>query len=270
MNRGCDRTIGRKTRIRRCDGESAKCNGSSRLVPLSVFSACTPPSTTPSTSNAISSRGQRCGSSEPRRQTNGEMRLPQRDSVLCPTLLPQSSVPVPFLGERGTALEKILPVFRHQQFDLFERLPAWRRRCAVLGRMKIQVFAHCPLSEIGKIPVQKKSRRIGVGPVGWDSPGFRRGRQPRGGRIEPDRRTLFLPLEVSGILCGVNDLVLLVDQPVELLDVRIKAFGFQLAELPPIIRAVEAPQLKPGNVLQARSRQLDRDSVRPFRIDRFL
>src|SRR5215471_10208255 len=51
-------------------------------------------------------RGQRCGSSEPRRQINGEMRLPQRDSVLRPTLLPQSSVPVPFLGERGTALEK--------------------------------------------------------------------------------------------------------------------------------------------------------------------
>jgi hypothetical protein len=109
--------------------------------------------------------------------------------------------------------------------------------------MKIQVFAHCLLSEIGKIPVQKQSRRIGVGPVGWNSPGFRRGRQPCRGCVEPDRRPLFLPLEVSGILCGVNDLVLLVDQPVELLNVRIKSFRLQFAELLPVIRTVEAPQL---------------------------
>jgi hypothetical protein len=38
--------------------------------------------------------------------------------------LPQTSVSVPLLGECGTALEKILPVFRHQQFDLFEGLAA--------------------------------------------------------------------------------------------------------------------------------------------------
>jgi putative transposase len=52
---------------------------SSRLAPPSVFSACTPPSTTPSTSNVISSRVRRCGSSAPRRRTNGGMRSRPRD-----------------------------------------------------------------------------------------------------------------------------------------------------------------------------------------------
>src|SRR5438132_10047694 len=81
--------------------------------------------------------------------------------------LPQTSVSVPLLGECGTALEKIFPVFGHQQFDLFEGLAAWRRRGAAPGRMKIQVFRHCLLSEIGKIPVEKQARRIGEGPLGW-------------------------------------------------------------------------------------------------------
>ena len=47
---GCEKIIAPKTRIRRCGGESARCSGSSRFAPPSGFSACTPPSTTPSIS----------------------------------------------------------------------------------------------------------------------------------------------------------------------------------------------------------------------------
>jgi len=80
--RGSDKTIGRRTRIRRCDDANATCSGSSRRAPHSAFSACMPPSTTPSTSNAISSHAPRCGSSEPRQPTNGATRSPQRDRLL--------------------------------------------------------------------------------------------------------------------------------------------------------------------------------------------
>src|SRR5215469_14097175 len=73
---------GGETRIRRCGDASAKCSGSSRRAPHSAFSACTPPSTTPSTSNATSSHAPRCGSSEPRRPTNGTTRSEQCDRLL--------------------------------------------------------------------------------------------------------------------------------------------------------------------------------------------
>ena len=71
MSRACERTIGRRIRIKWCDGASARCSASSQPDRPSAFSACTPPSTTPSTSSATSSPDRRFGSSDPKRRRSG-------------------------------------------------------------------------------------------------------------------------------------------------------------------------------------------------------
>lgn len=55
MSRACARTTGPRPRSSRCEGVSIRCSASTRRSPVSVSSPCTPPRTTPLTSNVISS-----------------------------------------------------------------------------------------------------------------------------------------------------------------------------------------------------------------------
>jgi hypothetical protein len=75
-----ERIIARKIPIKSCGDESARCSGSSRLDPRSVFSTSFPPFTTPSTINDTSFLGPHFGSSEPKQPPAGKMRLPSRET----------------------------------------------------------------------------------------------------------------------------------------------------------------------------------------------
>jgi hypothetical protein len=73
--RGSERTIGLKIPIKSCGDESARCSGSSRPDPHSVFSTSTPPFTTLSTINDISSLGRRSTSLGLKQPPSGKMPL---------------------------------------------------------------------------------------------------------------------------------------------------------------------------------------------------
>src|SRR5271163_5201464 len=72
MTRACAQTIGPRIRISRHDGASARCSVSNRPDPPSVSCPFTPPSTTHSTSSAISPPAARFASSETKRSGRGE------------------------------------------------------------------------------------------------------------------------------------------------------------------------------------------------------
>src|SRR5262249_22587952 len=97
-SRGVRKTNWRRNRIRGCADRSASCDGSNPAAPPSASLACKPPSTTPSTFNAISSRDRHCGSFEPRRQRDGQMPSPQRETR--PALTPSRCRSC---GEKGRA-----------------------------------------------------------------------------------------------------------------------------------------------------------------------
>src|SRR5436190_354861 len=80
MIEASEKTIALKTPIKSCGDESARCSGSSRLDPRSVFSTSIPPSTTPLTINDISSLGRHFGSSELKQPPGGKMRLPSHET----------------------------------------------------------------------------------------------------------------------------------------------------------------------------------------------
>jgi hypothetical protein len=73
FQQGCGQTTVRRTHIKQCDDESARCSASSRPAPRSASSVSTPPSTI-STFNATSFHDPHCGPFEPKRPRRGKPR----------------------------------------------------------------------------------------------------------------------------------------------------------------------------------------------------
>ena len=92
------------------------------------------------------------------------------------------------------------------------------------SRVVEQVIRHCLLPGLGKEPVDKKSRGVRVRSLGDNAPTFGGRRQAGFRSYKCNRRPFLFPFEVAGILGCMDDLVLLIDQPVVLLNVGVKAF----------------------------------------------
>ena len=150
MSRGSERIIEPKTRIRRCDDGNAKCSASSQLAPPSVFSACMPPFTTPSTFNAILSRAQRFGSSEPKRPASGRMPSPPRDRA--------SGVGLVFAHTVKLTVPRQRLIQKPRRTDLQQQKTAFRTYsgCSVLA---VGTALHAPNPTLTGLS--------GIGRVGW-------------------------------------------------------------------------------------------------------
>ena len=139
---GCARTIARRIRISLCDGASARCSASNRQDQPSASSPLTPPSTTLSTSSAISHPAHRSESSETKRSTRGGLRPQPESQLKLPRFTPPIRVPV-------TAPSAQIP-----------------RR--LLGHAGAEAAHVNPFAVIPKIaqqqPAEMRSRAFGVGP----------------------------------------------------------------------------------------------------------